>query len=482
MNLIGRKKETEILTEILKSKKPEFLALYGRRRVGKTYLIREFFKKQKGIFYFDCSGQKDATMEQQIESFCLQIEKVFTFSTKIMRPKNWNEALEALTNLINNRKEKKIIIFMDELPWLATQKSNFLSALDYSWNQVWSKDERLKLIVCGSAASWMDENLIQATGGLHNRLTRQILLRPFKFKEVKEYIQDQKLKLIDSEILRLYMVLGGVPYYWSLIPKGKSSAQIIDYLFFKKDAELKLEFSRLFKSLFNNHMLYEKIVRILAKSTKGMDRNDLLKKAGIETGGTANRYLKNLEHSGFIEGFIPYGNKKKNITYRLIDEFSLFHIYWEGAHSSLNLFWMSEQSSPKVNTWAGYAFENFCFGHQNEISMALDIDKLVTGAFSWRFTPKKGDKIEKGAQVDLLFTRKDNCINLIEIKYSKKPFILEKNYAKELVEKVEIFKNKSKFKGQTFTTLISPLGVKSGLWNEDALNQSLSLEMILKEE
>jgi predicted AAA+ superfamily ATPase len=398
----------------------------------------------------------------------------------MQRPKNWNQALEVLTSLINNKKEKKIIIFIDELPWLASQRSNFLSALDYSWNQSWSKDTRIKLIVCGSAASWMNENLIQATGGLHNRLTRQMLLSPFHFREVKEYAHDQKLKLIDGELLKLYMVIGGVPYYWSLIPKGQSSAQIIDFLFFKKDAELKLEFSRLFKSLFDNHQVYEKIVRVLASSKKGMNRNELLAKVNIKTGGTANKYLNCLEHSGFIESFIPFGNKKKNISYRLIDEFSLFHIYWEGAHSSLNSFWTNEQSSPKVNTWAGYAFENFCFQHKNEIAKALGIEQLITGAYSWRYAPKKENKNERGAQVDFLFTRKDECLNLIELKYSKKIFSLEKAYAKELAEKVEIFKTKSKFKGQIFTTLVSPLGVKPGLWDDEVLDSTLSLETIMK--
>jgi AAA+ ATPase superfamily predicted ATPase len=478
MRLIARKREIDLLGKILSSPKPEFVALYGRRRVGKTFLIHEFFKQNKNIFYFQTTGQKDGSIQLQIDNFCSQIEFTFKLIFKMERPKSWNEVFKVFNDHLLQIKNKKIVIFLDELPWLASHKSQFIQSLDYIWNQHWSKDSKIKLITCGSAASWMNDNIIEATGGLHNRLTRKILLEPFKFPEVKEYLKSQKIKLMDSEILKLYMVFGGVPYYWSLIPKGNSASQIVEALIFKKDGELRNEFHRLFQSLFDQYEVYEKIVRALANSKSGLDRNELLKATKLQTGGTANKYLKNLEHSGFIESFIPYGNKKKNIYFRLIDEFCLFSISWERSYSNFSQIWGNQQGSPKLNTWAGYAFENFCLHHKEEIAKALGIQSLTSGIYSWRHTPPK-KSTDSGAQIDLIFERKDGCLNFVEIKYSKSPYKIEKPYAQSLATKEEVFRKLTNFKGQIFTNLISPEGLKHGLWDEDVIDSAHNLDDIV---
>ncbi len=479
MDIIGRSEEIVTLTEILNSTQAEFLAIYGRRRIGKTFLIREFFSKQKSTFFFDCYGQKNAKPQEQIQNFCHQMRTLFKFKYNILTPNNWKDVFHLFAQFLEERKEKKIVIFIDELPWFSSPKSNFLQTLDFFWNQSWSKNSKIKLIVCGSAASWMSDHLIQAKGGLHNRLTRQIRLQPFSFKEICEFSKSKKLKLNTKELLSLFMTFGGIPYYWSLMKKGKSAAQLIDDLYFNDSAELKAEFSVLFKSLFDDYEHYEKIIRTIGKYPKGLDRNSILEKCKIKTGGTANNYLRNLETSGFIESFIPWGNKKKHITYRLVDEFCLFHLFWEGQHSTLQSFWANKQSSPQVNTWAGFAFENFCFHHRQEITKALKIEHLVLNAESWRHISPKNSREEKGAQIDLFFVRKDQCINILEIKYSKSPYVIDKQYAKALLEKKEIFIKKTKFKGQVFISLLSPEGVQDGLWNDEVIDSTISLKDFL---
>lgn len=477
MKIVARKHEIQLLETVMESKKPEFVAIYGRRRVGKTYLIREFFNARKENFYFECTGQKDASISVQIDNFCYQLESYFSLTVKISRPRNWTEAFRLLNELINLRREKSITLFFDELPWFAGARSLFVQSLDYAWNQFWSKNSKIKLIVCGSAASWMNDHLVNASSGLHNRITRQIRLDPFRFDEITEFVASQKLRLTSSEILKLYMIFGGVPYYWQLMPKGKSAAEIVDMLLFKKDSELRNEFHNLFRSLFDDHAKHEDIVKALAKSRQGLTRSELLVAVELTTGGTANKYLRNLELSGFIEAFIPFGNKKKEASYRLIDEFCLFHLYWAKQSGTFHRFWSTQQNTPSVDTWAGYAFENFCLQHKMEIARALQIEHLIEGVSSWRISSKrKAESI--GAQIDLIFSRKDGVIHLIEIKYSKTPYKLDKDAAKALARKVDIFKQETGISAQIFTSLVTSSGYVKGLWDDDVLDSAIDISRV----
>jgi hypothetical protein len=320
----------------------------------------------------------------------------------------------------------------------------------------------------------MHDHIVSAPGGLHNRLTRQILLEPFRFHEVQEYLSTQKILLADHEILKLYLILGGVPYYWSLLTKGKSAAQLVDTLYFQKDGALRHEFDNLFKSLFDDYQIHEKIVKALGARRNGMSRNEILEAANLRTGGTANKHLQNLELSGFIESFTPFGRLKKETSYRLIDEFCLFHLFWESRRASIDSFWQNKQGSPTVNTWSGFAFENFCLQHRALIANRLGISNLVQGISSWqvRSEPKSSTT---GSQIDLLIIRTDGPIHICEIKYSNEPYTLDKNAAKSLATNVESFKSHTKFKGQIFVNLITANGHRPGLWDEDVLDQVVNL-------
>lgn len=475
MKIVARTTESQLLETLLTSKNPEFTAVYGRRRVGKTFLIREFFNNKKGVFYFECTGQKDAPLSVQIENFCYQIESAFNLTVKVSRPRNWTEAFRILHELVSERPERSIVLFLDELPWFAGARSMFIQSLDYAWNQFWSNNPKIKLIVCGSAASWMSDHLMNASGGLHNRITRQIHLNPFRFDEVTEFVAFKKFRLARSEILKLYLIFGGVPYYWQLMPQGKSAAEIVDLLLFSKEGGLRNEFHNLFRSLFDDHLKHEDIVKALAKRRYGLTRGELLKAVALKTGGTANKYLRNLELSGFIESFVPYGNKKKEASYRLIDEFCLFHLYWTKQAGQFQRFWSNQQNTPSVNTWAGYAFENFCLQHKIEIARALQIEHLIDGVSSWR-----GHSKDRGAQIDLMFSRKDGIIHIIEIKYSKNPYKLEKEAAKALAQKVDAFKQATGIKKQAFTTLITSSGYKRGLWDDEVLDSAIDIDELFK--
>lgn len=478
-HVIGRQEEIGKLVKALHSDRAELVAIYGRRRVGKTYLVHQFSKAQKGITYFDFSGQHKAPLHEQIENFCVRLEEVFKVTTPLQRPDGWKEALLLLNSFLDNEpKKNKHLLFFDELPWIAGRNSAFVPALDYVWNQYWSQNQRIKLVVCGSAASWMIDKVINAKGGLHNRVTEQINLSPFSLMEVESLLKSKGIRLGKMEILKIYMAIGGVPFYWTHIEKGRSSAESIDALFFKKAAPLKEEFERLFSSLFENSEIHQKIVEALAGGRQGLSREDLIAKLKTTSGGQFNQYLKELVISGFIQEFIPYGRKKKDHYFRLVDPFCFFFLKWQKEILGGRTSWKSLQNTPRIHTWLGYSFENLCIMHEAKIKKALQLEDSVITSSSWVFRPSIKLTEQKGAQIDLLWQRRDGVIQIFEMKYSESPYKLEKGYAKALSDKVEIFKEKTKFKGQVFLTLISPRGLAPGLWNDDVIDSVVDLEQI----
>jgi AAA+ ATPase superfamily predicted ATPase len=474
MTIIGRRAESLALENILNSNRPEFIAIYGRRRVGKTYLVREFFKKKKVIF-FNATGAKEGTILEQIEHFTQEIGNVFYGGAPLKPAKTWNETFALLTKSIKSLgKNKKVVLFLDEIPWMATKKSRLLQSLDYYWNQYWSNESGIKLIICGSSASWIINKIINDRGGLHNRITRSaMLIEPLKLSDTKELLNSQGVKLNNGQIVQVYMLTGGVPYYLSNVPKGKSASQIIEQLAFTKNSLLINEFDNLFSSLFNNHEIYEELIRVIANYQYGIGQEELFKLIDKNIKGSLGlTKLNELEEAGFIARFTPHLHKKRGIYYKVIDEYSLFYLKWiEPIKSSLLKeslepgYWEQQQNSAGWKNWSGLAFESICYKHLPEIRKAL---KLNTGVIpsTWRYSPTKGSA-QDGAQIDLLFDRNDDAITVCEIKYSNAPFVIDKQYYKLLKNRIDIFKNVTRTNKQVFLSLISANGVKETIYSEE---------------
>lgn len=376
------------------------------------------------------------------------------------------------------------MIFIDELPWLATKKSGLLQAIDYYWNLHWSKLPKLILVVCGSAASWMLDNLVNTKGGLYNRLTKRIHLEPFNLKETKEFLESRSIRLTEKQILDLYMAIGGIPYYLKEIEKGDSAAQTIDKLCFQRQGLLVKEFENLYRALFDQAEVNLAIVRAIAKSPNGISREELIDKTGITSGGTLNKRLEELTASGFIHCFIPYGHSSRDRFYRLIDEYSIFYLKWieplqQTGFSPHEGYWESMVHSGALSSWAGYAFESVCLKHSDQIRNALGIGKIPCKIGSWRLTPKKGSK-EDGTQIDLLFDRTDDAITLCEIKYSERPFAVDKACAKGLANKIEVFERYFPTNKQIFLSLVSTLGMKTTIWSEELIDKEVTLKDLFK--
>lgn len=468
---------------VLESSEAEFLAIYGRRRVGKTHLIHEFFS-DKGV-YFEITGQKDGKLHEQLENFIIAFSKKFYGGIPLRTPASWKEAFTLLNNEIEkDHGSKKFILFLDELPWLASKRSNLLQVIDHYWNAYWCRNPNFILIVCGSAASWMLDRLINAKGGLYNRITRIILLKPYNLKCTREFLQNRGINLNLTQVLDLYMVFGGIPHYLKQIGKGKSASQIINKVCFQKEGILYGEFDRLFYSLFEHAEQHISIVRSIAKQRNGISRENLIKATGISSGGTLNKRLEELEASDLIQSYVPLGRKRKPHYYRISDEYVYFYLKWieplkekgmEGGKS----YWKAQSRTSKVLSWKGYAFENICLGHVDQIKAALDLEDIHCEAGSWRYIPKKGVR-EEGAQIDLIFDREDGVVTLCEIKYSDKKFVMEKGVSKKLAEKMDVFEKHFPTTKQIFFAMITTEGIKHTVWSEEVVQDEVLLDDLFK--
>ncbi len=445
--------------------------------MGKTFLIREFFKG-RGL-YFGLTGVKNAKTRKQLKNFEAEFARVFP-SKVVKSPKNWFDAFAQLREAIEETKGKgRIILFFDELPWLATPRSGFLEDLDHLWNRYLSADSRVIVIVCGSAASWMIRKVVRSKGGLHGRLTAEMRLLPFDLQETEEFLNSQEILLTRKAIVDIYMAIGGVPKYLSYIQRGQSALQIVSQLCF--NGPLEDEFEELYSSLFENHHRHVSIVKALAERPGGMTKSDLAKATDLSAGGGMNLVLEELEQSGFILTIRNFGAQKKETRFRLVDEYSLFYLKWGVQAKEANLrtrddkFWVGVFNSPAGQIWAGYAFEMLCLKHLPNIKEALGISGVLTSASGWVYKPPKRSQ-EKGAQIDLLIDRADNCINLCEMKYCNEEFTINKACDKELREKKSLFITHTDTKKSVFITLVSPYGVKKNSGYFETADVTLTLD------
>ncbi len=452
--MIGRYTEIKSLNIILKKKSSAFLAVTGRRRVGKTYLIDKHFEKN---MCFRFTGIQNASFNEQIMNFTAKLSE--HSGTQFMSsPKTWQEALFMLKNYLKTvDKKKKQVIFIDELPWVSTTKSGFLELLAHLWNDYLSKENHFILVVCGSASSWLTKHIINDTGGLHNRLTDLIHLQPFSLAETKLFLNSLAIKLSTNEIAKFYMTFGGVPYYLEQIRKGESVALAIDRICFSNSGVLKNEYNNLYKALFKNASNHEAIVKVLAQKLSGLTRTEIIEKSKIKAGGNYNRTIDELVQSGFVSEFIPFGRKKRGVMYRLNDEFSIFyHKFMQANQKYTKGMWLQLSASQSYKIWLGFAFENLCLRHIESIKNELGISGVYSEVSSYRVA---GNKEEKGFQIDLLIDRKDDVINLCEMKYYATSYKIDKPYAKALEEKRQRFIENSKTKKRVVNTLITNNGL-----------------------
>jgi len=452
--MIGRTRERKELLDALSADEAQLIAVCGRRRVGKTYLVRESFQ---GDFFFEHAGIMHGTMAEQLAEFGDSLRRAGLKDAADLT--SWREAFNELERLISSgRKKGKKVLFIDEMPWMDTPKSGFLKAFEVFWNGWCSGRKDVVFVICGSATSWIVKKVFRNKGGLYNRATGRVFLEPFTLHECREMIKANGVVLGDDDIAEAYMIFGGVPYYWSLLVKGQSLAQNVDRLCFSDTGKLRHEFDELYASLFENGGAHLRLVRKLAECKGGMTQKELLQAAGISSGGNGKRYLDELEQSGFVRKFTSYGKHKRDTQYQLIDCFTLFHLKFLDGKSNLDeRFWQHSVNAPKVNAWRGLSFERLCFWHLQQIKQALGVAGVLTQVYCWRHVPD--DVYPIGAQIDMLIERADRVINVCEMKFSPRRFAIDKDYADRLKAKIGTFEQVTKTRAAVQLTIVASAGM-----------------------
>lgn len=456
--MIGRKREIHDLNEKYAGKEAELIAVYGRRRVGKTYLIDELFKdritfRHSGLSPIEREG--GGLLKKQLDQFYYSLLSQGMEDAR--KPKSWLEAFFLLEKYLQDRDDgSRQLVFLDEMPWMDTPRSGFLTAFEGFWNNWGCHRKNLMVIVCGSASSWILDNLINNHGGLYNRLTFEIKLEPFTLKECEDFFRERDINMSRYDIVQSYMAVGGIPYYLGYFRKNLSLAQNIDELFFKKNAILRDEYNRLFESIFARPELMKRIVRKLSERNVGLTREELLKKTGMKDGEVFTRCMNALVESDIVIRYVPFGGRKNDVHYRLVDPLCIFWLHFKEKKAvSEENFWQQNLDNQAVVSWRGIAFENVCWCHLPQIKNALGISGVSTAFSAW--TKKPDD--ERGLQIDMLIIRRDDVINMCEIKYYSDDFKVDQKYYRTLLRRQTALLEEASAKTSVHSTLITTYGL-----------------------
>lgn len=453
--MTGRQKELEIIRDCVEADRSKLVVVYGRRRVGKTFLVREAFGYR---FSFTHTGLEKGSYHEQLCEFWNALKRQGLASCPL--PRNWTEAFESLKDALEQCGDARKTVFIDELPWMDTRNSGFVKAVEGFWNGWASARTDIVMVVCGSAAAWMTKKILHNRGGLFNRANRVIRLEPFTLAECEEFAQSEGIVMDRKDIVSAYMVFGGAPYYWSLLDKRESLSQNIDRLFFGDGAVLADEFNRLYKSVFPTPEPYLAIVSALGGRKAGLTREEITAAAtGIANNGALTEILDNLVSSGFVRKYAETGNRSKGSTYQLIDNFTLFHFSFVKGHAGRDEHRWSHMIHDRSRvTWEGLAFERVCLLHARQIKAALGISGVETKESAWRCVSRDPDV--KGAQIDLVIERADRVVNLCEMKFASEKFAIDAEYAAKLREKAGAFKRETKTRGNCHITFVTTFGLR----------------------
>lgn len=468
-NIIGRQYEVERLQKVLESKESELVVVYGRRRVGKTFLVNEFFDNK---FDFKLTGIFGEPTAVQLDRFKVELEECSGIRSKC--PENWFKAFDALKAYLKDLNKERKVVFIDEMPWLDTLKSDFVSALESFWNGWASAQGNIILIACGSATSWMTDKLLENRGGLFNRASTRMFVRPFNLRETELYLRSKGIEWTRYDIAELYMILGGIPFYLKQLDAKWSCSQNIDNLFFRENAVLCDEFDHLYYSLFKQAKSHISVVEALAKKKMGLTRQEILEATKMPINGKIGTILKNLETNGFVRPYRFFGKKKQETVYQLSDFYSMFYFtYIKENYGKDSHFWTNSLDNPSRLAWSGYTFEQLCKSHLEQIKKRLGISGVLCETSSWfsKGEENDGGVKKRGAQIDLLIDRRDRTVNICEMKFSLSEYAIDAHYEESLRNKIETFRRETATRKSLQMTMITTYGVKKNKYSNRVQNE-----------
>ena len=474
-NIIGREKEVKRLNRAMSENEAQLIIVYGRRRVGKTFLINEFFNNE---FDFKYTGSFNQSTQEQLKNFSMELRR--QSGKRFDNLKDWTDAFFALRSYLESEStEEKQVVFFDEMPWMDRQRSGFLPAFEWFWNSWGSARKNLVFIVCGSATSWLIDNIDKNKGGLFNRRTCRLYLEPFRLHDVERFLSSRDIHWSKYDITQCYMIMGGIPYYLNLLDRECTLNENIDQLYFKRGGELWDEFDQLYRTLFSNSNQYIKIVELLSKKRKGYTWAEIAKKTAISANGSLSKMMSDLTNSGFVRVNETYGHKKREQTYQLSDYFTAFYFHFVKGNFGIDEhLWSNTYENRAREIWEGLTFEQICKDHIAQIKRKLGILGVASEISSWS---KQGNDEEEGAQIDLLIDRKDKVINICEIKFSSKEYEIKKAYDENLKNKVFVFRESTGTNKTIQINMITTYGVKKNKYS-NLIGKVVSMDDLFEKE
>lgn len=418
MSLIGRTQEQKQIQQVLASDRAELGIIYGRRRVGKSALLRECLRKHNDFYFEAIQG---IPKQQQINHFLEQFSKQ-THSIPF-RANNWQEAFQAITQTFI--KGGHFVVF-DEFPWMASERNELVAILKYYWDNHWKQNIGLKLVLCGSIAQFMVKHLVHSKP-LHNRKTFEMKINPLPPYEAKGFFKEKRSKI---EVAQFLMIFGGIPKYLEQLDPSQSLSINVDQLCFSKNGFFYNEFETLFKEQFRSTRMYENIVSLLSRGVHS--KEEISRLLHFSSGGGLTNYLKSLEEADFIKLFpsIQIRNRTASRTrkYKLWDEWLMFYFRYMLIHkrtielkrSTHSLFDALTKQSRSV--YFGIQFETLCFKSISKILDQLEIpsSELVDiGPYFRQGTRKSTASI--GVQIDLIIQRQGGVWTIVECKFTQSP-------------------------------------------------------------
>lgn len=472
MEIIGRKAEKQRLELLYNSNSSEFLVVYGRRRIGKTYLIRQHFENR---FAFLTTGMYQQPQQIQLSQFAVALSEYFEI--EIPSFQSWLEAFAMLKKCLQTSRLNRKLVFIDEVSWFDTTGSDFIAALEWFWNGWAASQPDIMLIVCGSATSWITNKLLANKGGLFNRVTCQIYLLPFTLHETEQYLISKGINWSRYDITECYMIMGGIPYYLKQLDTHLSYTANIDELFFKKNGRLKDEFDHLYKTLFDNTAYYIKLVEALSEKTIGLTRDEISKSASVGNNGQLSKALSDLVNCNIIRGYNYYGKKKNGVIYQLSDYFTMFYFrFIKQYYGRDEHFWTHTIDNPARRAWAGNMFEQVCKDHIAQIKQAIGISGVMSEQSAWYSQTEKGS-YTRGAQIDMLIARRDRIINICEMKFSQNEYTIDQDYEMQLRNKLGTFRDTTKTRDALHLTMITTYGVKQNS-HSSIVNTQINMDQL----
>jgi AAA+ ATPase superfamily predicted ATPase len=404
---IGRKVEIAQLTALIDLPRPSIAVIYGRRRVGKSELIRHVTQGKNVLSFEGLEGQPK---HKQIKNFLFQLS-----AQSNIREKNISDWPDALILLRTLTQDGQWIIILDEFQWMANYQNELVSVIKMIWEKYLSQNPDLTLILCGSIASFMKSKVLKSSA-LYGRTDYELNLHELNLSEISEFFPGKG----SDEVIDTAMLVGGIPKYLELISEYPSLYDALEPLAFSQDGFFKTEYDRLFASHFGKKPIFMKIIQTLATNPYGLTTGKLAKEMQVASGGTLCHQLDDLESAGFLHSIIPFDKPEgsKLRKYILMDAYVRFyHSIIRGSMKETtppNTQFHAIMSSPRYAAWAGMAFEFLCMRHHKEISRILGFHGIpyTAGPFFQRKTLDT-----PGVQIDLLFERSDKILVLCEMKY-----------------------------------------------------------------